>query len=47
MRRFYFEIGFGTRSDSVSKEKSEKAAMVATILFVIIGAVFTLSAAVR
>lgn len=46
MRRFYFEIAFGTVSDKQREklDRREKALNIGAIIIVIIGAYFTLGA---
>lgn len=46
MRRFYFEIAFGTSSDKerAKLDRREKALNIGVIIIVIIGAYFTLGA---
>jgi len=46
MRRFYFEIAFGTSSDKerANLDRREKVLNIAVIIIVIIGAYFTLGA---
>jgi len=46
MRRFYFEIAFGTTSDKdrAKLDRREKALNIGVVIIVIIGAYFTLGA---